>query len=60
MSRSDLIVLKRTTVPAALLETGFLTDSDDMSILSSANGRQQYASAIYQAINEVVRNHDYR
>ena len=58
--RSDLIVLKRTTVPAALLETGFLTDSDDMSILSSANGRQQYASAIYQAINEVVRNHDYR
>lgn len=58
--RSDLIVLKRTTVPAALLETGFMTDENDMSILSSASGRQKYANAIYQAINEVVNKYNYR
>ena len=58
--RSDLIVLKRTTVPAALLETGFMTDEGDMSILTSASGRQKYANAIYQAINEVINKYDYR
>lgn len=53
-------MLKRTTVPAALLETGFMTDEGDMSILTSASGRQKYANAIYQAINEVINKYDYR
>lgn len=59
-NRSDLIVLNRTTVPAVLLETGFMTDSGDMSLINSASGRQKFADAIYQAIKEIVKNYDYR
>ena len=59
-NRSDLIVLKRTTVPAALVETGFMTDSKDMSLLTSENGRQQFANAIAQAIKEVVNQYNFR
>ena len=59
-NRSDLIVLNRTTVPAALVETGFMTDSNDMSLLTSDNGRQKFANAIYQAIKEVINKYDYR
>lgn len=59
-NRSDLIVLKRTTVPAALIETGFMTNSGDLAVLTSASGRQKYANAIYQAINEVINKYNYR
>jgi len=59
-NRSDLIVLNRTTVPAVLLETGFMTDDGDMSLINSASGRQKFADAIYQAINEAVNNYNFR
>ncbi len=59
-NRSDLIVLNKTTVPAVLLETGFMTDSGDMSLINSASGRQKFADAIYKAIKEIVKNYDYR
>ena len=51
---------RRTTVPAALVETGFMTDSKDMSLLTSENGRQQFANAIAQAIKEVVNQYNFR
>ncbi|MCD8037273.1 MAG: N-acetylmuramoyl-L-alanine amidase family protein [Clostridiales bacterium] len=59
-NRSDLIVLNRTTVPAALVETGFMTDSSDMALLTSESGRQKFANAIAQAIKEVINTYDYR
>lgn len=59
-NRSDLIVLNRTTVPAALVETGFMTDSNDMSLLTSEGGRQKFADAISQAIKEVINQYNYR
>ncbi len=59
-NRSDLIVLNRTTVPAALVETGFMTDSNDMALITSDSGRQKFADAISQAIREVVKSYNYR
>ncbi len=53
-NRSDLIVLKRTTVPAALVETGFMTDSNDMALLTSESGRQKFADGICKAIRELA------
>lgn len=59
-NRSDLIVLNRTTVPAVLVETGFMTDNNDMALINSPNGRQKFANGIYQGINETVRSYKFR
>ncbi len=50
----DLIVLKKTNIPAVLLEVGVIVDPDDEHYVSS-NGKQE---AISQAIVSAVRAYD--
>ena len=50
----DLIVLKKTTVPAVLLEVGVIVDSKDERYVSSKDNQR----AIVQAIVAAVREYD--
>ena len=59
-NRADLIVLNRTHVPAALIETGFMTNSKDMSLINSSSGRQAFANGIYKGIKSVISTYRLR
>ena len=50
--QAAFVVLKETTMPSVLIETGFLTNSKDEVFLSSAAGQEQIASAVFQAFKE--------
>ncbi len=55
----SLYVLRKTSIPACLIELGFLTNTYDAQILSSDEGVEAMAKAIYKGINmsfeEVVK-----
>lgn len=48
--RPDLIVLRETTMPAALAEVAFLTNSTDRSSLQKATFRQKAAQALCDSV----------
>lgn len=48
----DYTVLLQSTVPACLIELGFLTNTTDAKILASPEGRQAAAQGIYEGIQE--------
>lgn len=46
----DLVVLKRTAAPAALLENGLIINKDEETILGSSERRDRVAAAISEAL----------
>lgn len=48
----ELWVLRKTTIPACLIEIGFLTNTSDASKLSDANNRQLMSQGIYEGIKK--------
>jgi len=46
----NIVVLKRTVMPAALIECAFITCKDDQKILGSESKRKDMAEAIYEGI----------
>lgn len=48
----DKWVLRKTTMPACLIEMGFLTNTVDATKLASAEGRQAAAQGIYEGIKK--------
>jgi hypothetical protein len=50
-----LALLSEATVPAVLIEGGFLTEPTEAAQIASANWRQQYANAIAAGIWEYKR-----
>lgn len=50
--QAAFVVLRQTTMPSVLVETGFLTNSKDEQYLSSKSGQQQMSSAIFKAFSE--------
>lgn len=48
-------VLRETTVPACLVEMGFLTNASDASKLASPEGRQQVAQGVYEGIKKAFK-----
>lgn len=48
-------VIRNTSMPAVLLETGFVTGSQDAAFLRSAQGQQQMAFAIAQGILQYIQ-----
>lgn len=48
----DKWVLRKTTIPACLIEMGFLTNAVDAAKLASADGRQAAAQGIYEGIKK--------
>ncbi len=50
--QAAFVVLRQTTMPSVLVETGFLTNSKDEQYLLSKSGQQEMASAIFKAFSE--------
>lgn len=48
----EYTVLLQSTVPACLIELGFLTNTTDAKILASPDGRQKAAQGIYEGIKQ--------
>jgi N-acetylmuramoyl-L-alanine amidase len=49
VSQDPFWVLWRTAMPAVLIEVGFMTNPEDLSVLRSAEGRDEIASNIFRA-----------
>lgn len=53
-------VLYKTTMPGVLIETGFLSNSNDEKFLNSKEGQTKLSKAIANAISEYKKEHDNR
>jgi N-acetylmuramoyl-L-alanine amidase len=53
-------VLFNTTMPAVLVETGFISNTVEEKFLASAEGQDYMASAIYRACSEYINEIDNR
>ena len=53
--QAGFIVLYKTSMPSALIETGFLTNTSEEKFLTSKDGTSIVASAIYRATKEYVK-----
>ena len=51
-SNSDYYVLRTTTIPSAIVECGFLSNSDEETKLNTADYQQKTAWAIYKGISD--------
>lgn len=52
--RPDLYVLKKTEMPAALIELGFLSNDDDVEIIKTERFKEDSANAIVRGINKYI------
>ncbi len=52
VKQAGFLVLYKTTMPSVLIETGFLTNSNEHNLLASANGQNEVARDIYNAFRE--------
>lgn len=50
VKEAGFLVLWKTAMPSILVETGFLTNSDDQDYLLSENGKTKLAGSIFQAV----------
>jgi len=55
VKQAGFLVLRKATMPSTLIETGFLSSSDDEAYLMSSNGQDEVADAILKAITEYKR-----
>lgn len=51
-ARSDLYVLRTSSMPAILIETGFISNAEEALLLSSPTFNSKWANAIYESIIE--------
>ncbi len=52
VKRQGLLVLAQTSMPGVLVETGFITNKNEERFLTSEQGQDYIASAIYRAFKE--------
>jgi N-acetylmuramoyl-L-alanine amidase len=52
VKQAGFLVLYKTTMPAVLIETGFLTNTGEENFLTSEQGKTYMASAIYRAFRD--------
>lgn len=52
VKQAGFLVISYTTMPAVLVELGFLTNAEEEDFLQSAKGQEYMASAIYRAFKE--------
>ena len=56
--QGPFLVLWRTTMPSVLIETGYLSNSDEEKYLNTDNGQDIIASAIYRAFRNYKVDHE--
>ncbi|MEJ6950376.1 N-acetylmuramoyl-L-alanine amidase family protein [Natronospora cellulosivora (SeqCode)] len=54
-SRNDLFVLRYTTMPAVLVECGFLSNSEERELLCDDNYRDDLVAAIFCGISKYFK-----
>ena len=54
--QAGFVVLHQTTMPSILVETGFLTNTEEEKYLNSEKGQDYLASAIYRAFRDYKLN----
>jgi len=50
VKQAGFLVLYKTTMPSVLIETGFISNASDEKILTSTDGQDKLARAIYRAV----------
>lgn len=58
VKREPFIVLRASNMPGVLIETGFLTNSEEESYLLSDSGQERIAEAIYRAFVDYKAEND--
>ncbi len=58
VKREPFIVLRASNMPGVLIETGFLTNSEEENYLLSDSGQEQIAEAIYRAFVDYKAEND--
>lgn len=58
ISQNLFIVLWKTTMPAVLVEVGFMSNAADQKILNTASGRSGIASQLFEAFSAFKKNYD--
>lgn len=56
--QNPFYVLWRTTMPAVLVELGFMSNPSDLNVLKSASGREQLASRLFNAFRKFKSKYD--
>lgn len=56
VKQERFLVLWRTTMPAVLIETGFISNTSEEAYLTSSQGQEYLASAIYRAFRKYKEN----
>lgn len=52
VKQAGFLVIWETTMPSVLIETGYLSNTDDSRVLASEKGREEIADAIFKAFEE--------
>jgi N-acetylmuramoyl-L-alanine amidase len=58
VKQAGFLVLYKTTMPGVLVETGFISNSNEESFLMSTPGQDRIAFSIYRAFDEFRRSSD--
>jgi len=56
VKEAGFLVLWKTAMPSILVETGFLTNEQDLKYLTSETGKKRLASSIFEAVKEYKNN----
>ena len=58
ISQDPFLVLWKTTMPAVLVEVGFISNASDLKMLNSAAGRNEIAQRLFNAFREFKTKYD--